>query len=272
MLNSVVNCWNDLEKLLTDKKSDHLSKFKKLSKSDVEQMCNFLKPFKSITDDLGSSSVNICNVLPCMLKIRSLLQPSANDSKIVKEMKHKATVYFNEKHQLDDIHFVGTMLFPPLNNLNSFTDEIRSKGVSILRQKYNELSQQTAHNTESAQVTTTPYCKNHSTIAETVTHEDGRNELDRYLGASIPLAKDFDVLEWWHQHRNIYPTLYSIFLSVYCVPASSAASEREFSRAGNIIVDKRSSLNPSKVEYLMLSNRNADLIPKKHDMLDFQLG
>lgn len=74
MLQSVLNSWDQLEKLLKNNKSDHYPKLKTLNKESIQQMVTFLKHFKDCTNMLESSKINIFHVLPCMLKIQSILQ------------------------------------------------------------------------------------------------------------------------------------------------------------------------------------------------------
>lgn len=47
--------------------------------------------------------------------------------------------------------------------------------------------------------------------------------------------EDFDVMQWWRAKSTKYPILSNIELRILSIPASSAASERVFSLAGNIL-------------------------------------
>ena len=49
-----------------------------------------------------------------------------------------------------------------------------------------------------------------------------------------------------------YPVLSAVARSVYCISASSAQSERDFSSVGHTITDVRSRLSASKVEAIEL--------------------
>lgn len=259
MIKSVYNSWDQLESLLKTNKSKHYSKFKALKKEDLEQMITFLRHFKDFTNVLESSSVNIFNVLPCILKMRSLLQLASTDSAIIKQMKKKAILYFNKRIQFNDVYYLSTMLFPPLNNLKSYDEEIRAKGHLLLRTKFNEMKSQLPASENTRENTTRSYF---NPTAEAAIRGDERDELEKYLSLSIPYTETFDVLEWWQAHKNEFPILYSLMLKYFSIPSSSAQSEREFSQAGNIVTDKRSNLNPQKVENLLIVNRNSDLVSK----------
>lgn len=72
--------------------------------------------------------------------------------------------------------------------------------------------------------------------------------------AERPLAKTSSsrqVLEWWLSQRKFYPTLYKVACVYLAVPATSAASERVFSDAGNIITKKRNRLSPENANNLV---------------------
>ena len=46
-------------------------------------------------------------------------------------------------------------------------------------------------------------------------------------------------MNWWCRHQFAYPTLARLANENFAIPASSAASERIFSAAGNVVTKKR---------------------------------
>ena len=52
----------------------------------------------------------------------------------------------------------------------------------------------------------------------------------------------------------------SIARDHYCVPATSASSERAFSQAGQVVTDRRMSLNTSTIEQICFVNQNFPLL------------
>ncbi|CAN0520707.1 unnamed protein product, partial [Laminaria digitata] len=64
-------------------------------------------------------------------------------------------------------------------------------------------------------------------------------------------ASSRDVLTWWLARRNSFPTLYKVACVYLAVPATSAASERVFSNAGNVITKKRNRLSPENAHNLV---------------------
>jgi len=41
-------------------------------------------------------------------------------------------------------------------------------------------------------------------------------------------------MRWWAQHKPSYPILSSVAQTMLCVPATTVASERVFSKAGDV--------------------------------------
>ena len=63
-----------------------------------------------------------------------------------------------------------------------------------------------------------------------------------------------DDLGWWSRHQFAYPTLARLAKKYLAIPASSAASERVFSSAGNFVTKKRNRLGYDTVDALVFLN------------------
>lgn len=55
------------------------------------------------------------------------------------------------------------------------------------------------------------------------------NEVAVYIEFKTPKEDPFEVLFWWKEQAKMFPNLALIAHSVLAIPASSAASERDFS-------------------------------------------
>lgn len=62
----------------------------------------------------------------------------------------------------------------------------------------------------------------------------------------------FKLVEWWFEHRLIFPKLFKLFLKISSITSTSTPSERSFSTTGNTVTNKRSSLHPTTVDSLIL--------------------
>jgi hypothetical protein len=77
------------------------------------------------------------------------------------------------------------------------------------------------------------------------------DELSRYKALRVPAASN-GPLEFWKQYCDQYPIMSMVARRVFCISASSAQSERDFSSVGHTITDMRSRLSASKVESIEL--------------------
>jgi hypothetical protein len=64
------------------------------------------------------------------------------------------------------------------------------------------------------------------------------DELARYMAAA-ELPDDADPLQWWLLHQEHYPVLKHLAFTSLAAPASTAADERLFSMAGNVVNEQR---------------------------------
>ena len=79
------------------------------------------------------------------------------------------------------------------------------------------------------------------------------NTLNAYLDEDLE-SDDYKPLEYWCNHKDI--NLSKLAYKFLSTPASSASSERVFSKANNILTSRRSRMNPDKVEKLLFLGDN----------------
>jgi hypothetical protein len=92
------------------------------------------------------------------------------------------------------------------------------------------------------------------------------SEILRYTAdpVAIGTGSSFDLLEWWHVHRYMYPLLWRVARDVLPAQASSVPCERVFSSSKQTTTQQRNSLDPSLVEKLQIMKFGL-----KADSLDF---
>ncbi|XP_026183120.1 zinc finger BED domain-containing protein 4-like [Mastacembelus armatus] len=71
-------------------------------------------------------------------------------------------------------------------------------------------------------------------------------EIQRYLKEQI-LTRAEDPLKYWVARKTLYPMLWKLACKYLCIPASSVPCERIFSKAGELVSQKRSRLKPVTV-------------------------
>ena len=94
-------------------------------------------------------------------------------------------------------------------------------------------------------------------------------ELEAYFDLPRLNTSKVDVLAWWKAQQHSLPLLAECARKYHCIPASSAPSERLFSASGNLVSQKRSSLNPKNVNMLVYLQENMDKV--KITKFDFDL-
>ena len=70
----------------------------------------------------------------------------------------------------------------------------------------------------------------------------------------------FDVIAWWNLKTSIYPLLYGSWKRLIIITATSAPSEREWSKLSNIITNNRNRLDCGFVSDLMIVKENNHLL------------
>ena len=80
----------------------------------------------------------------------------------------------------------------------------------------------------------------------------GLSELTVYLDSDnvVSYDDDFDILNWWHEHKLIYPVLSTMAKDIMLVHVSTTSSESCFIFTGRIIEERRQRLGSETVEML----------------------
>ena len=86
-------------------------------------------------------------------------------------------------------------------------------------------------------------------------------EILRYRGRNL-LPLNGNPLEWWRAQVDL-PLLSDIAKRYLCVPATSVASERVFSTAGDIVSSQRSVLRGDHADQLIFLKKNLKKLEHK---------
>lgn len=83
-------------------------------------------------------------------------------------------------------------------------------------------------------------------------------EIQRYLEDDV-LQREQNPLEWWCENKHNYPFLSKVARQKLCALGTSEPCERLFSKAGNLLNDRRTRLSSKRVEQILFLNSNFDL-------------
>ena len=155
---------------------------------------------------------------------------------------------------------LATALDPRPKGLDSFGDDQKALVRDALIEAGRGLGASSAEAAEGeeAEVSTVPLF---SALLTTQKKRKGErrtstvaDEVDRYLDEDS--TEDDDPLAWWKQKEPLYPRVARLARKYLALPASSAPSERIFSKM-NVVVDKRrASLDPDRVERMVYIKEN----------------
>ncbi|CAF1153450.1 unnamed protein product [Rotaria magnacalcarata] len=250
----------------------NLNEYLLLDKEFLEQVCSFLKVFDDVIEQLSEDKrPTIYKVLPLRQRLLNECEMKSNDSDGLKEIKVFLSRRLKTVWVLQDVHYISCLLHPSLKQFQIAPDE-KSKALDLVNAEL--LKRQSATSTGSSIINITPCSstkssstsKSQNILLECFDHpaEDEEpvlvslpdKELTEYLFLNVTLEPDADVLLFWKQHQNKFPTLASIVKDIYSIPASNTTVERLFSSAGSTISDRRTNLDSEKVNKLLFLNKN----------------
>lgn len=178
--------------------------------------------------------------------------PSNDDNSTVALMKIKAYQYIEENFEIHELHRVATFLHPNFKSLKFTNEQKRMKTHNDTRhllRKYHPSSARTTNRREST--------SSSSSVDSTIsTYMDDNSslldEVHEYISLKCIPDEKLNLINWWQDRKELFPTLSKLALWIHSIPASSIPSERKFSTAGSILIEKRANLKPDSVENIML--------------------
>lgn len=214
----------------------------------IEHLITFLKPFHDATkrvcveENCSISSVSF--VTPRLIEHCLKHENSSND--VIKDAARSLGSKLNE-YRSDIYH--------PLVNIAHILDpRYKTKGIEeneclFLKSEIQSMLDCTTERdvgSASASQTATIFCDDSDTELESV------DELDLYL-KSRRESQNTNAYLYWKLASSQMPKLASIARKILCIQATSVASERVFSIAGNVDTVSRNRLTDDSVESIMLA-------------------
>lgn len=285
MFKSVTDNWFAMNNVLNE--NDQSQRMRHIDIFLLKALVEICKDFEVVFKTLQvCSAPSLCYVLPSIIKIKSICEPNIEDAAAIAVLKE------NIKKNIDDIwvvnlslwHKAAYFLYPPaINTQSNDLETIKTFCVSCIQD--NEISPCTPQSTSAvllksdSSVRTTSLSLNKtelvqrgsSSSSDSFSHaqfffsnlfktrvlnakENPESEVNRYCGEIVEMTENFNLMEWWQTNQTKYPRLSKLALQLHSMPASSAAAERSFSLAGNIISEKRNRLGKDSVDSLLFLN------------------
>lgn len=261
MLESLVQNKAPISAVLADRqvtKADVAQRLEILERDweNMEKLLPILKPF-DITTTLfcSQSDVTISIVRPIIKSIISRhLDIKPEDNRNSSLFKQTAAASLMERFCLESeelsIMHISQFFDPRYQNLEYESAEIRDKVISHVKEL---LDSREPIDTE--ELPATPSTAFDFLFESTTSTNTWQEQLDKYNAEPV-LGHNLNPLEWWKNHSQKYSVIFKLAMQYLSVPASSAASERTFSSAGNIVTPKRSCLSPENINLLTFLYQN----------------
>ncbi|EZA46951.1 Zinc finger BED domain-containing protein, partial [Ooceraea biroi] len=216
-------------------------------------------PFKEASKEMEAEDVPTLHlVLPWKLKLLEHLETEiANEKDEIKDLRCRALDFTNKKYFIHMYHKIATFLWPPFRHLKMLNEDER---VEVMIQLKRFLPPSTPIESKASVSFNEPRTKmqKFSKWADFSSNEDAPdsndNEIEIYKGSKCTL--NCKIVNWWKEKEDIFPSLSLVAKKILCIPASSAASERNFSAAGFTLNHRRSQLNPDLVDILLFLKSN----------------
>lgn len=253
----------------------------------LKEICKILQPFEQITTEMSAEkTVTLSKVIVLIRGLGSALnkfeKEMSTSSNITKKLIAQLKAQYNER--FDNLENNSTLgrasLLDPRFKEKSFSDEkayIKSKDrlqgemVALIneeRQKNtNDEVAMVESNEEKAESETNMIWQEFdeavrcqvTTLSPTAT---AIAEFRLYLEEPYIFRKD-NPLEWWKKREMLYPTLAKLARKYLSIVATSVPSERVFSKAGQVITERRNRLKPKYVNKILFLHFNEDLLNTK---------
>jgi hypothetical protein len=252
---------------------------------------------ETITSDSDDSNGSLAN--------EQQIENYENISEVLKNVKKNIYMGLNHYWTMpNEFGIMAALLDPRYKHLNFISDEIKQRIHSTLQAEYDQLKWEIQQQSTPSSPTTIISAVSTDTVSSTpstrslrehrarreqktkeilqttenITSSAIADEIDTYILMPI-VRENKNPLNWWRSKREIFPILSIIAQKYLGIPATSVASERLFSDAGNHITAKRNSLDPDLLGKMIFLKRNmltmdhinvfpSDLNAEKNDFIE----
>ena len=286
LIQDVVTRWNSTYLMFERIASQHEAITTTLCLLDKAQMClstdekefilkaiALLRPFLQATEQIsGEKYVSISMIIPLTrLLLRSCTQ-SPNTllrQNLVQELNRR----FSRIEQRYTMA-VATLLDPRFKKIG-FADasavdqairrlqgDVRPMIENEAQQAEQNINDESRTNDQQTDAVTGLWATFDEKVAEATSHRsestDAFIEVKRYFEERN--IERSDPLQWWKENGARFPHLMMLAKKYLAIPGSSVPSERLFSKAGELISEKRSQLKPKNVDTILFLNKNLKVL------------
>jgi hypothetical protein len=265
LLNSIKVNYNNLRTISLEnvKVYDH---FKNIDEKLLNNLVEFLQPLKHVRIKLCSENIlTLYHVLPEKEKLKLGIKNFETNFREFTYLKEKLIQCIDKYFMVTDYHICATFLTPVYRKLKMISTQ------SIINDHLNKIADMAQQFKIEQKVCSQDSLNKKqkvshivSIFAETVDDKNEESELEEVLRYyNYPLnAEDLKMspIKFWVKYENVFPRLSQLSRMVHSVPATNLSSERNFNYAGLTLTDRRSNLDPEKVDKILFIRSNFDLL------------
>ncbi|PWA55622.1 hypothetical protein CTI12_AA426370 [Artemisia annua] len=230
---------------------------------NVERLVGFLQHYYQLTLRVsGTKYITSYTFLDSISSIHSVAMDcfSSEDAELRKMslgMKTKFDKYWGDIHKFNLFVFIASVFDPrtkfthlKVTICNLYGDDDGRKIVASCRSVLYELFDEYKRIHFDQHVSNISSSSDHGM---SITSDDAKSELDRYLTEDIEddkeyfQSEDFSVLDWWKKRSKTFPILSLVARDILAMPISTVALEKHIQELDKYVDDMRETLSESSV-------------------------
>lgn len=258
LFQSISNNYFKIQEILSS--NNEMNRISDIDLPLLNSLVGMFEKFDIVSRKLqGVNYVTINYVYLTVNTLKNICEETDSDIQVIKALKRNIVREIETKYipNLSILHYTACFLYPPTNSCidEAKINEVKAFCLSEIMKSVpsSDASVNSSHFEQSP--------KDFQLFFSTLVNQINpsievciSDEINRYSYLKINAEVNFDVMQWWENHSSEYPRLYRFAQKILSIPASSAASERVFSAAGNIITEKRNRIGPKTVNNLLFLN------------------
>ncbi|GJJ67751.1 hypothetical protein EMPS_00097 [Entomortierella parvispora] len=239
----------------------------------IDILIEILKPMFRTTQIFSSSeNGTLATMAPWVMSIAAQLRGMEIEVGPMADFRDDLVIELENRVELTDTVIVASAFHPSFHNLWYIRDEDR---VGLIKTKIRAECMRLADREPVPEAAP-------SNPVEAISHKDSvfayletdedriptpvtaRDEATRYFARPRERAI-VDPFHWWRENKDEYPLMAQLARKYLAMPATSVASERMFSFAGNTVTDKRTRLTSDTVSDIVFSHYASKCISSAND-------
>ena len=234
---------------------------------NLKSFCTILKPFHETTEEMSAEkNTSVSKVLLIVRGLQRLLQKirltaTQDELTLVENLIKNISVRFPNIE--GNLFFAQPTYLDPRFKKKGFTNDSALKICkdSLLQSmaRYRSIDETIAEEPTPLPIQNADsiWAEFDKSVASNVKTSTSSSLIElRQYNEDEMIPRTSDPLLWWKSREILYPTLSKIAKKRLCAPATSVPSERVFSKAGQLISERRSRLKSGAIEKILFLNAN----------------